>query len=208
MNILISKFQGSIFSLLFWGLCGLALGLGFNLYQSFQNGPEEAIAAHQPRVEPARKFKAEAGKPLAEYNILARSSIFSTTPKQSAAKSVKNRPKTELKGYRLVGLMTGPQGMAMAAVESIRSREQSLVSLGDTLGNGRVVAISSKGIEVEAGGLRLALTIPDNTSELAQTLEISGADTILAQTDSLTNKAGHGLELGRSMEIGTADRRQ
>jgi type II secretory pathway component PulC len=154
-----------LLGLTFWGLIALAGGLTATLFFDHdlkdrfltKNTSPPAIAEEEPAPAP----------PLSRYQELFTSLCFTpVTP--SDDKPDQNNLTVELPsldGFKLVGLMCGPEELSLAVVEEVGDGRQEMVGPGDTVGPGRVLAVLNDRILVDLKGQRHQLVLEDKTVE-------------------------------------------
>lgn len=106
----------------------------------------------------------EARPGFRQFEALRRSRMFSEVKKPGGPDAGRgpSRPVSTLSGYRLVGVMSGGQGMSYAAVENTATGKQELVGPGDRVGSGTVVEIRPDRVVVQTGGSRAELVLPED----------------------------------------------
>ncbi len=150
----------------FWGLIALAAVLSLPLILDRTEGP--SVPGSVPTAQKPSGLASSPGgpPPFSRFEPLISSRVFSGPPiEEGSTKAVKTAELPSLKGYKLIGVMSGPAQLAGAVVEEVPSRRQEMVGLGDSLGPGKVVAILTDRVVIDEGGRQRQLTLEDRTAK-------------------------------------------
>ncbi len=142
-----------------------ALGFALNLGLGFGDRAVSRPEVPSPETVSVKPVPESSLPPLSRYAALETSRVFAPDGPGAASAPVVELNLPKVKGYRLIGLMTGSREHALAVVEETAGGRQKMAGIGQKLGPGVLVAVFGDRIVLEVGGQRRQLIMSDRTAE-------------------------------------------